>query len=122
MSDNISHSVNEPVSNGPVSNEPVSLRDKVEETLRTVYDPEIPVNIFDLGLVYEVKIGDKGEVKITMTLTAPACPAAGEIIHDVQQKVEALEGVLDCHVQLTFDPPWTKDMMSEEAKLELGFL
>jgi len=122
MSDNISHSVNEPVSNGPVSNESVSLRDKVEETLRTVYDPEIPVNIFDLGLVYEVKIGDRGEVKITMTLTAPACPAAGEIIHDVQQKVEALEGVLDCHVQLTFDPPWTKDMMSEEAKLELGFL
>lgn len=103
-------------------NEPTSLRDKVEEVLRTVYDPEIPVNIFDLGLVYEVKIGDKGDVKITMTLTAPACPAAGEIIHDVQQKVEALDGVLDCHVQLTFDPPWTKEMMSEEAKLELGFL
>jgi len=122
MSDNISHPVNEPVSNEPASNEPVSLRDKVEETLRTVYDPEIPVNIFDLGLVYEVKIGDRGEVQITMTLTAPACPAAGEIIHDVQQKVETLEGVLDCHVQLTFDPPWTKDMMSEEAKLELGFL
>jgi len=103
-------------------NEPTNLRDKVEEVLRTVYDPEIPVNIFDLGLVYEVKIGDKGEVKITMTLTAPACPAAGEIIHDVQQKVEALDEVLDCHVQLTFDPPWTKEMMSEEAKLELGFL
>ena len=100
----------------------VSLRDKVEEVLHNVYDPEIPVNIFDLGLVYEVKIGDKGEVKITMTLTAPACPAAGEIVHDVQQKVEALEGVLDCHVQLTFDPPWTKEMMTEEAKLELGFL
>src|SRR5258708_4430625 len=75
-----------------------------------------------VGLVYEVKIGDKGDVKITMTLTAPACPAAGEIVHDVQQKIEALEGVLDCHVQLTFDPPWTKEMMSEEAKLELGFL
>lgn len=100
----------------------VSLRDKVEEVLHNVYDPEIPVNIFDLGLVYEVKIGDKGDVKITMTLTAPACPAAGEIVHDVQQKIEALDGVLDCHVQLTFDPPWTKDMMSEEARLELGFL
>ncbi len=100
----------------------VNLRDKVEEVLHNVYDPEIPVNIFDLGLVYEVKIGDKGDVKITMTLTAPACPAAGEIVHDVQQKVEALEGVLDCHVQLTFDPPWTKEMMTEEAKLELGFL
>jgi len=102
--------------------ETITLRDQVEGVLRTVYDPEIPVNIFDLGLVYEVKLADRGEVKITMTLTAPACPAAGEIIHDVQQKVEAIEGVIDCHVQLTFDPPWNKDMMSEEAKLELGFL
>ena len=100
----------------------ITLRHQVEGILRTVYDPEIPVNIFDLGLVYDIRLEDRGEVKITMTLTAPACPAAGEIIHDVQQKVEALEGVVDCHVQLTFDPPWTKDMMSEEAKLELGFL
>lgn len=100
----------------------ITLRDQIEGVLRTVYDPEIPVNIYDLGLVYEIRIGDRGEVQVTMTLTAPACPAAGEIIHDVQQKVEALEGVIDCHVQLTFDPPWTKDMMSEEAKLELGFL
>ena len=100
----------------------ITLRDQIEAVLHTVYDPEIPVNIFDLGLVYEINIGDRGEVKITMTLTAPACPAAGEIIHDVQQKVEGVEGVVDCHVQLTFDPPWTKDMMSEEAKLELGFL
>lgn len=100
----------------------ITLRDQIEGVLRTVYDPEIPVNIYDLGLVYEIKIGDRGEVKVTMTLTAPACPAAGEIIHDVQQKVESLEGVIDCHVQLTFDPPWTKDMMSEEAKLELGFM
>lgn len=98
------------------------LRDIVEETLRTVFDPEIPVNIYDLGLVYEIHIGDDGKIKITMTLTAPACPAAGEIIHDVQTKVAALPGVSDCHVQLTFDPPWTKEMMSEEAKLELGFL
>ena len=100
----------------------ITLRDQIEHVLRTVYDPEIPVNIYDLGLVYEIKLEDRGEVKITMTLTAPACPAAGEIIHDVQQKVETLEGVVDCHVQLTFDPPWTKEMMSEEAKLELGFL
>jgi FeS assembly SUF system protein len=100
----------------------ITLRDQVEGILRTVYDPEIPVNIYDLGLVYEIKLEDRGEVKIIMTLTAPACPAAGEIIHDVQQKVEGIEGVVDCHVQLTFDPPWTKDMMSEEAKLELGFL
>ena len=102
--------------------ETITLRDQIEGVLRTVYDPEIPVNIYDLGLVYEINVADRGEVKITMTLTAPACPAAGEIIHDVQQKVEAIEGVIDCHVQLTFDPPWNKDMMSEEAKLELGFL
>ncbi len=99
-----------------------TLRDQIEDALRTVFDPEIPANIFDLGLVYEIKLEDRGEVKITMTLTAPACPAAGEIIHDVQQKVEAIDGVVDCHVQLTFDPPWTKEMMTEEAKLELGFL
>ena len=97
------------------------MRDKIEAALRTVFDPEIPVNIFDLGLVYEIKMEDNGNVKITMTLTAPACPAAGEIVHDVQMKVEEIEGIMDCHVQLTFDPPWTKEMMTEEAKLELGF-
>jgi FeS assembly SUF system protein len=102
-----------------IMSETIPLRDKIEEALRTVYDPEIPVNIFELGLVYEVRIGDEGHVKIRMTLTAPACPAAGEIIFDVQQKVEAIDEVKDCHVELTFDPPWTKDMMSEEAKLEL---
>jgi FeS assembly SUF system protein len=103
--------------------ETVTLRDKIEEVLHTVYDPEIPVNIFDLGLVYEIKVDEaEGKVQVTMTLTAPACPAAGEIIFDVQQKVQTLEGVKDCHVQLTFDPPWTRDMMTEEAKLELGFL
>src|SRR5580658_4442980 len=99
-----------------------NLRDKIEAVLRTVFDPEIPVNIYDLGLVYEVKVEDNGNVKITMTLTAPAGPAAGEIVHDVQMKVGGIEGVMDCHVQLTFDPPWNKEMMTEEAKLELGFL
>jgi FeS assembly SUF system protein len=98
------------------------LPDLIEAALRTVFDPEIPVNIFDLGLVYDTQINDGGNVKITMTLTAPACPVAGDIVRDVQEKVEAIEGVSDCHVNLTFDPPWTKDMMSEEAKLELGFL
>jgi FeS assembly SUF system protein len=97
------------------------LRDKIEAALRTVFDPEIPVNIFDLGLVYDIKMEENGNVKITMTLTAPACPAAGEIVRDVQEKVEEIEGVIDCHVQLTFDPTWSKEMMSEEAKLELGF-
>ncbi len=98
------------------------LRDKVEEVLRTVYDPEIPVNIWELGLVYEVKIEGEGKVKITMTLTAPACPVAGEIVAEVQQKAEAIEGVTDVHVHLTFDPPWDRSMMSEEARLELGFM
>jgi len=99
-----------------------TLRDKIEEALRTVYDPEIPVNIYDLGLVYAIKIGDDNNVHITMTLTAPACPAAPEIVFDAESKIRAIEGIKDVHIQLTFDPPWTKEMMSEEAKLELGFL
>lgn len=100
----------------------MNLRDKIEETLRTVYDPEIPVNIVDLGLIYDIRIQDGGKIEIVMTLTAPACPVAGDIVFEVQQKVEQLEGVTDVHVQLTFDPPWSKEMMTEEAKLELGFL
>jgi FeS assembly SUF system protein len=100
----------------------LTLRDKIEAALRTVFDPEIPVNILDLGLVYDIKMEENGNVKVTMTLTAPACPAAGEIVRDVQEKVEEIQGVIDCHVQLTFDPPWDKEMMTEEAKLELGML
>ncbi len=99
-----------------------TLRDRIEATLKTVFDPEIPVNIFELGLVYEIKIGEDQRVGITMTLTAPGCPVAGDIIMEVDQKVRALEGVSDVDVHLTFDPPWTKEMMSEEARLELGFL
>lgn len=99
----------------------MNLYDEIVAALQTVHDPEIPVNIYELGLVYEIRI-DEGKVAIVMTLTAPACPAAGDIIFDVQSKVEAIEGVKDVHVQLTFDPPWSRDMMSEEAKLELGFL
>lgn len=100
----------------------MNLYDQIVAALQTVHDPEIPVNIFELGLVYEIVIEAEGKVKIVMTLTAPACPAAGEIVFDVQSKIEAIDGVKDVHVQLTFDPPWTKEMMSEEAKLELGFL
>lgn len=99
-----------------------NLRDRVIEVLHTVYDPELPVNIYELGLVYEIQIGDNNSVDIIMTLTAPACPVAGDIIFEVQQKVSAIDGVSDAHVQLTFDPPWTKEMMSEEARLELGFM
>lgn len=99
-----------------------NLRDRVIEVLHTVYDPELPVNIFELGLVYDIQVLDNNAVDIIMTLTAPACPVAGDIVFEVQQKVAAIEGVSDAHVQLTFDPPWTKDMMSEEARLELGFM
>jgi len=99
-----------------------TLRDKIEDVLRTVYDPEIPVNVLDLGLVYAIKIGDNNNVHVTMTLTAPACPVATEIVFNVENKIREIEGVNDVHIQLTFDPPWNKGMMSEEAKLELGFL
>jgi FeS assembly SUF system protein len=98
------------------------LKEKIEEALRTVHDPEIPVNIFELGLVYGIDIDDDKKVKITMTLTAPACPAAGDILFTVEDKVRGVEGVSDVHVHLTFDPPWNRDMMSEEARLELGFM
>ena len=107
----------------PKINRMENLRERIEAVLRTVFDPEIPVNIYDLGLVYDIKISDSGrDISITMTLTAPACPVADQIIFDVEQKLRALEGVEDVHVHLTFDPPWNKEMMSEEARLELGFL
>lgn len=99
-----------------------ALRKKVIEQLYTVEDPEIPVNIYDLGLIYDITIKEGNVVFITMTLTAPACPVAGQIVMEVQQKVSALEEVSEAHVDLTFEPPWTMDMMTEEAKLELDFL
>lgn len=99
-----------------------TLRALIEEQLRTVFDPEIPVNIMELGLVYEIKIKENNRIGIDMTLTAPGCPVAGDIIREVDEKVRNITGVSDVDVHLTFDPPWTKEMMSEEAKLELGFL
>lgn len=99
-----------------------SLRDRIVLLLHTVYDPEIPVNIYALGLIYNLDITEEGKVTILMTLTAPGCPVAGDIVEEVQIKVGGLEGVTDVHVQLTFDPQWTMEMMSEEAQLELGFL
>ncbi|MGF6848047.1 FeS assembly SUF system protein [Chitinophaga sp. W3I9] len=98
------------------------LREQIEAQLKTVFDPEIPVNIWELGLVYEVKIKENNRIGIDMTLTAPGCPVAGDIIREVDEKIRNIEGVSDVDVHLTFDPPWTKEMMSEEAKLELGFL
>ena len=98
------------------------IEEKVVAMLKTVYDPEIPVNVYDLGLIYRIDVSDGGEVAIDMTLTAPNCPAAEFIMEDVRQKVESIEGVKSAVVNLVFEPEWDKDMMSEEAKLELGFL
>ncbi len=105
-----------------MNNEFLELEEKIVAMLRTVYDPEIPVNIYDLGLIYKVDVNEGGNVAITMTLTAPACPAADFILEDVRLKTEAVKGVSRVDIELTFDPPWSADMMSEEAKLELGFL
>ena len=95
---------------------------KVLGVLRTIYDPEIPVNIYDLGLIYEVKVDDTDAVYVKMTLTAPACPVAGSLPGEVEQKVEAIPEVRTANVELVWDPPWSKDMMSEGAMLDLGFL
>jgi FeS assembly SUF system protein len=92
------------------------------EVLKTIYDPEIPVNIYDLGLIYEIDFYEEDEVKVLMTLTAPNCPMADQILEEVNEKIKALPMIEDVTVVLTFDPPWDKDMMTEEAKLELGFL
>lgn len=103
--------------------DPLGLAPQIKEVLATVYDPELkPANILDLGLVYEIITKEGGIAKVVMTLTAPGCPVAGDIIDEVQRKVAAIPGVTEALVELTFDPPWTKDMMSEEAKLELGLL
>ncbi|HVG40637.1 MAG TPA: DUF59 domain-containing protein [Chitinophagaceae bacterium] len=98
------------------------IRDKVIECLHTIFDPEIPVSIYELGLIYRVDVLPINNVQITMTLTAPSCPAAQSLPIEVDQKVRALDGVNDVHVSVTWDPPWDKSMMSEAAQLELGFL
>ncbi|MES2916088.1 MAG: SUF system Fe-S cluster assembly protein [Pseudomonadota bacterium] len=98
------------------------LYPQIVDACRTVFDPEIPVNIYDLGLVYTIEIGKENEVEITMTLTAPGCPVAGEMPGWVANAVEPLPGVKQVDVQMTFDPPWGMEMMSDEARLELGFM
>ncbi|MFV0522119.1 MAG: iron-sulfur cluster assembly protein [Mangrovibacterium sp.] len=100
------------------------MSDKIDliiENLRTVYDPEIPVNIYDLGLIYNVNISEENKASIIMTLTAPGCPVADMLVENVRQAALSVDGVSDAFVELTFDPPWDKSMMSEEARLELGF-
>lgn len=100
----------------------IELEDKVINVLREIYDPEIPVNIFDLGLIYEVSFDGDNNLIIDMTLTSPNCPVAESLPKEVEDKTAEIEGVTSSKVNIVFDPPWDKDMMSEEAKLELGFL
>ncbi|MCF0164474.1 MAG: DUF59 domain-containing protein [Bacteroidales bacterium] len=90
--------------------------------LRNVYDPEIPVNIYDLGLIYEIEVNDEHEVAITMTLTAPNCPIADQVVESVAEAVRAVSGVVDVSIELVFEPEWNKDMMTEEAQIELGLI
>ncbi|MBS1544454.1 MAG: DUF59 domain-containing protein [Bacteroidetes bacterium] len=99
-----------------------NLRDKILAALKTVYDPEIPVDIFELGLIYEINIFPLNNIHILMTLTSPSCPSAEAIPLEVEQKLKEIEGVNDVKVEITWDPPYSQDMMSEAAKLELGFL
>ena len=98
------------------------VHERVTAMLKTIYDPEIPVNIHELGLIYGIEIDDKANVEVAMTLTAPACPVAGMLVKEVADKVGEVDGVSTSHVELTWEPPWSMDRMTEEAKLELGLL
>lgn len=98
------------------------LGEKIVVVLKTIYDPEIPVDIYELGLIYDVFVNEDMEVKILMTLTSPNCPVAESLPAEVEEKVKSLDAVKDTEVEITFDPPWTQELMSEEAKLELGML
>lgn len=95
---------------------------RIAQVLKSVYDPEIPVNVYDLGLIYEIRVDDDHIAHLTMTLTAPNCPLADQVVEEVKYKVAGTRGVKDCEVKLTFNPPWSRDMMSDEARLELGFM
>ena len=101
--------------------EKTAIEERIVDVLRTVYDPEIPVNIYDLGLIYKVDLKDTGDVDIDMTFTAPSCPAADFILEDVRQKVDTVDGVRNATVNLVFEPVWDQSMMTEEARVELGF-
>jgi len=98
------------------------LGEKIVKVLKTIFDPEIPVDIYELGLIYDVFVNEDRDVKILMTLTTPNCPVAETLPVEVEEKVKSINEVKDAEVEITFDPPWTQDLMSEEAKLELGFL
>jgi len=96
------------------------LEEQIKTAIRGIYDPEISVNIYDLGLIYSIDINDRSEVDVKMTLTAPACPVAGTLPGQVESVIKSLDGVADAHVELVWDPPWSRDMMSDEARLALG--
>jgi FeS assembly SUF system protein len=113
--------MNEVIENTPATASD-NLSDKVMAAIKTVYDPEIPVDVYELGLIYEINVYPVNNVYIRMTLTSPSCPSAEVIPVEVEQKIKAIEGVNDVKVELTFDPPYSQDMMSEVAKLELGFM
>ncbi|MBN2237267.1 MAG: SUF system Fe-S cluster assembly protein [Bacteroidales bacterium] len=106
----------------PVITSKMEIEKKIIDTVKGIFDPEIPVNIFDLGLIYEIQVSEELNVEIVMTLTAPNCPVAESLPNEVKEKVSAIEGVKEVHIEMTFEPPWDKDMMSEEAQLDLGFL
>lgn len=100
----------------------IQIESKVVEVLKTVFDPEIPVNIYELGLIYEVTVNDVGKVDVKMTLTSPNCPMVDSLVQEIHDKIKAIEGVTDFMLNIVFDPPWNKNMMSEEALLELGLI
>ena len=102
--------------------DPNELGEKIVKVLKTVYDPEIPVDVYELGLIYDVFVNEDNHVKVIMTLTTPNCPVAETLPLEVEDKVRSVEEVVEAKVELTFEPPWTRELMSEEAKLELGFL
>lgn len=101
--------------------EKTQIEEKIVDFLKTVYDPEIPVNIYDLGMIYKIDVDEKGNLDMDMTFTAPSCPAADFILEDVRTKVESVEGIKSANINLVFDPVWDQSMMSEEARVELGF-
>jgi FeS assembly SUF system protein len=103
-------------------NEMMALEAEIVKTLKTIFDPEIPVNIYDLGLIYAIDVDDDRKVEVKMTLTAPNCPMADQLLSEVNEKTNAIEGVKEAKINLVFDPPWDKSLMSEEAMLDLGLL
>ncbi len=104
------------------SAEQLEIESRIVDVIKSIYDPEIPVNIYDLGLIYEIRLDDDHIAHITMTLTAPNCPMAEDLVEEVKYKVGGTRGVKECDLKLTFNPPWDKSMLTEEAKLQLGFL